>query len=578
MTGIAGGLLTGDALAGLAERLYQEPWYRTARVEDGDGGAALVEHGDRDSGANRRWQGDGGVAVVHGVLSATGDRSEDPDDLFPVLLDDPAAVLSDLEGPFALAAVDTTEDRVVLATDKAGSRPLYYADDERFAFASEVKALLPYCRDPTVDVRGVTDLLQMGYVVGERTLVEGVRALPPATLLTHTDGETTVRPYWRPSFDRYPQTDYPSHWLRSFSGSVDDVAGTVDSDLSLWLSGGIDSRVTAAALRANDRTFDTLTYYNKTGKDPDIAAAVADSLGVENRLLEPGTPGEFVEGIERSVAATDAMMSWAPFVNLSFSFSRLHDEANVVMEGGTFMGEDIWLHALEHGGSPAETLRDKKGKIPTDTVRSLVTESVDPLASLREEVSRAGLSGSREQTLYGMRQLYAYSHMRSNIVQRSQVGTRVLSHGDMLDAALEIPDEYRMRTLPGTDGKIPAGVPKLKLAVTRQVDSGLDEIRYDRTSLPPSAPYLAHVAGFGLTQVRERLGSEAPGGYLRWYREDPTVGDFVDGTVDDAAERPFLDADAVYDLRAAVRDGQRNNLNPVGSLSAMELWLQRYLD
>lgn len=578
MTGFVGGFATGSELASLAGKLYQEPWYQTRRTADRDAGLALIDHGTQDSAANLLWQGNSELAVIYGVLSNTGDAPADLNDLVPALLANPRAILPELEGPFALAAVDTGSSRVVLATDKAGSRPIFYVDGVPFVFASEVKALISYCEEPSVDVAAVADMLQMGWVVGPKTLVSGVDNLPPATVLVYEDGETTVQQYWRPSFDRYPTTEYPDSWLSAFVESVDDVAETVEEQLSLWLSGGIDSRVAAGALARTGHSFDTLTYRNGTGRDPDIAAAVADCLNAEHTLVETESPDGFVTGVQRAIDVTDGLMAWSSFVNLSTAFSGIYERADVVMEGGTFMGEDIWSHALRSEDAPAIVLRNKKRNLPTARVKDLLTAPVDPLNSLRAEVDATGRDSPRQQTLHGMRRLYAYSHMRSNVVQRSQVGTRVLSHGAVLDAAVGIPDALRMKTVPGTRGRVPAGVPKLKLAVTRRLNNGLERIRYDRSNCPPAAPYLAHVAGFGLTELFDRLVDSDGHRYRDWYRTNATVRSFIDDTIEEAAERPFLNGAVVRELRSEIRGGSRDSIAPLAALTAVELWLQRYLD
>jgi len=578
MTGVAGGTISGPELVAAAESLYQEPWYETQFVEDRNTGIALVGHGDRDRAVNEVWVGEHCIGVVHGVISDSAGRSKDPEDIFPALSKDPFEVLPGLEGPFVVACIDTTDDRIILATDKAGSRPIYFTDDGPFVFSSEVKSLLPFHANPSVDVAAVADLIQIGFVVGERTLVDEIRNLPPASVLTYSDGDVDIRKYWRPLFDQHPTDDFPNRWLEAFSNSLEDVSDTVDQQLSLWLSGGIDSRVTAAVLKEIGRSFDTLTYWNANGRNPGIAADVADELGVDNSLLEPGTPDQFVDGVRRGVAVTDGMMSWAPLVNLSFTFNDLHDVADVVMEGGTFMGEDVWDHSLYNDEPPAEILLSKKQKLSSGVLNNLVSEPVDPLDSIRSEITRCGLSGRREQMLYGMRQLYAYSHMRSNIVQRSQVGTRVISHGSVLEGALEIPDNYRMKTVPFTNGRIPAGVPKLKLEVMCRLGTEVASIPYERTSMPPSAAYPLHIVGFGVNQVRDIVRRNKSGQYLYWYRNDPTVREFLDDVLMDVADRRFLNHDAVVDLYEPVRDGGNDNLAPIASLSALEIWLREYLD
>jgi len=577
MTGIVGGFLTGGDLQSHADSLYQEEWYQTRQVEKDNAGIALVEHSDRDAASNRLWEGSRGIGVVHGVVSRLGPFA-DIDEMFAALFDRPADTLSSLEGPFVLAGIDTTRDRVVIATDSAGARPCYYTDNGAFVFSSELKALIQSRPDPAVDTAAVSDMLSMGCVIGTNTLLETVSNLPPATILEYTGSERRVQQYWQPTFDKYPGTEYPDCWLSNFSTAIADVVETVEETLTLWLSGGLDSRASAAVLGRSNADFDTLTYKNEANQNPQIAATVAARLGVKNALFERGSPEQFTTGIEKSVRVTDGMIAWTPFVNLSSLFEQLHDRANVVMEGGTFMGEDMWLHALRNSSSPVETIYHKWQNLPRAEVQELLTEEIEPLQSLRADIDGCDLTSPREQKLYGMRRLYAYSHMRSNIVQRSQVGTRVVSDSRVLDTALEIPDEYRMQTIPFTGGQIPAGVPKLKLAVLHRFNAGLDEIPYARTGLAPTVPYPGHVIGFGVQKMLTRVRDAVADHQLDWYRRNRHVRAFLDDALDSVSRRWFLDEAAVMNLRRRTLDGDITDIRPIASLTALELWLQAYLD
>lgn len=578
MTGIVGGRQSEGTLDSMTESLYHEQWYTTERLRCSNAGISLVEHGDRDAAANEVWKDDDTIGVIYGVITQGDEAFEDIGALFSAILSNPESVLEGLEGPFVLACHDVERDRTIVATDKSGSRQCFYTDANDFAFGSEVKALVPCLSSPTVDITGVSDMLSFGFVVGEHTLVEEIKTVPPASYVEYTDGDASVHQYWEPSFDHYEKSDYPDSWIDAFSDAVSDVSTSVDDGLSLWLSGGIDSRATATVLDRQNQTFDTLTYKTDSGRNPDLAARVASSLNVDNEYVGGGTTDEFINDLEKSVTVTDGMLHWASFHNLGFTFRGLHGVADVVMEGGTFMGEDVWLHTLEDLTDPTSMIQKKWRRVPEDDVASLLTTPIDQNASLCGVVNRGDVDDPKQQALWGMRQIYAYSHKRSNAVQRSQVGTRTISHGTMLNAALELPDDYRMKTIPMTDGKIPAAVPKIKLKVMRALDGEAAGIPYERTRIPPTMPYIAHIIGFGVTKATELLQSSSVRQHLRLYRTNDRIQEYVDDLVDAAAERPFLDHDAVTELRDEIRTGDHDSIVPLASLTALELWLQRYYD
>ena len=91
-----------------------------------------------------------------------------------------------LDGMFALGIWDRVNERLVLARDRAGKKPLFYwRDSHRFVFGSEIKALHAHPRIPRrPDLTTLPHFLTYGYFPGKASGYEGVRKLSPATVLT----------------------------------------------------------------------------------------------------------------------------------------------------------------------------------------------------------------------------------------------------------------------------------------------------------------------------------------------------------------------------------------------------------
>ncbi len=108
-----------------------------------------------------------------------------------------------LRGMFALALWDSERRRIILARDRAGEKPLFYAPiPGGLAFASEMKGLFAV---PGVDMdvrpQAIHDFLSFGVVPGEETVYAGIRRVPPAHMvIADADGATFARPYWRLGF------------------------------------------------------------------------------------------------------------------------------------------------------------------------------------------------------------------------------------------------------------------------------------------------------------------------------------------------------------------------------------------
>jgi asparagine synthase (glutamine-hydrolysing) len=165
--------------------------------------------------------------------------------------------LAGLHGKFIAAIWDRPNHRLILANDRFGMKPLYYAKLQgRLVWACEIKALLA---DAAVSrqthLRGIAQFFTYGQLLGEDTLLKGVRLLPAAGWLTydlHSD-RLKVDRYWRLAERREIGDRTEAAFLEeieaAFTKAVDrHTAGT--RHLGISLSGGLDSRTILAAAPA----------------------------------------------------------------------------------------------------------------------------------------------------------------------------------------------------------------------------------------------------------------------------------------------------------------------------------------
>lgn len=206
--------------------------------------------------------------------------------------------LARLVGQFAFAVWDGRLKTLFLARDHTGIKPLYYFHEGgRFAFASEIKALLECPGAPReVDPHGLDDLLTYEFIPSPRTILAGVRKLPPAHCLTLRDGSAVVRRYWEPRYEplRLPEEELCRRLMPVLREAVKSQLVS-DVPLGAFLSGGLDSS-TVVALMAQvasgpvktlsigfeDRSYDELSY----------AREVAERFGTrhEECILRPCSP------------------------------------------------------------------------------------------------------------------------------------------------------------------------------------------------------------------------------------------------------------------------------------------------
>lgn len=213
--------------------------------------------------------------------------------------------LARLEGMFAIAAYDTVQRRLVIARDRLGEKPLYWAwHDGRFVFASELAALraVPGL-DLEIDAAAVASVLRWSFVPHPHTIYRGVHQLPPGHLLVVDTGATacpTPACWWSlgetvataPKAREGLTLDAAANELEQLLAA--SVAARLESDVPLgaFLSGGIDSSLVAAlAQRAMGgqrlRTF-TVSMPDAGLDEAEHAAVVARHLGTDHDTLNLG--------------------------------------------------------------------------------------------------------------------------------------------------------------------------------------------------------------------------------------------------------------------------------------------------
>lgn len=196
--------------------------------------------------------------------------------------------IQEFDGQFSFAIHDARDDLLFLFRDRLGILPLYYYHDGTlFAFASEIKALLPAIpRRIEVDVDSVRDYLAYRSVPPPNTLFRGVHKLPAGhRLRLCRDGRATVEEWWRLPTDPVKGRMSPRQATelvgRALEGAVRSRLVS-DVPVGAYLSGGLDSSLIVALMRKIRRD-DGLETYSAGFGDPrydelPYALEVADLL------------------------------------------------------------------------------------------------------------------------------------------------------------------------------------------------------------------------------------------------------------------------------------------------------------
>lgn len=231
------------------------------------------------------------------------------------------AVFSRLRGMFAAVIVDTRQDRVVLARDRVGKKPLYFTlRGGALYWSSELGPLMSLGRPP-IDREALNDYLRFGYVPAPRTLLSGVFKLPAGSML-RLEGGRVVADRWAPRFGLAPRSGRPDQAAAAWAEEVlevlgESVAARLESEVPLGflLSGGVDSAsvfaLGASSLQRSATAF-TIGFDDAELDERAAAAEVARRYTSDHRVRvlredEAHDLGSVVARCEEPLA-TDALL------------------------------------------------------------------------------------------------------------------------------------------------------------------------------------------------------------------------------------------------------------------------------
>jgi asparagine synthase (glutamine-hydrolysing) len=250
-----------------------------------------------------------------------------------------------LAGMFAFAIWDARKDRLFLARDRLGKKPVYYhLGKKRLTFGSEIKSLL---LDPEVprelDEEALDLYLSLRYVPAGLTAFRDIHKLAPASIAVYEHGKLTTRRYWHTVFPPEPDERGDEElaaelWKRTRDAT--EARLMADVPVGVFLSGGLDSSVIAAQMvdlrrergEGKVKSF-AVGYQREDGSSElDQAARVARALGTEHREVIV-TAQDFEAFLPQFVWYMDEPVADAACVPLHYLSKRAREEVVVVLSG-----------------------------------------------------------------------------------------------------------------------------------------------------------------------------------------------------------------------------------------------------
>ncbi|MCU1385894.1 MAG: Asparagine synthase (Glutamine-hydrolyzing), partial [Acidobacteria bacterium] len=197
-----------------------------------------------------------------------------------------------MRGMFAVAVWDRDRQRLVLARDRAGKKPLYYLEKNgELLFGSETKAILAALdAAPAVNAQALLSFFTFGYVAGEQAAFDGMKRLTPGTTLTVDvrSGETRQAPFWQwpaAAAQDVMSEDEAVERLRAELSEAVRIRLRSDVPLGAFLSGGMDSAAVVALMTQQSsrpvKTF-TIGFGDPAYDEVNEARATARHFGADH--------------------------------------------------------------------------------------------------------------------------------------------------------------------------------------------------------------------------------------------------------------------------------------------------------
>ena len=505
-----------------------------------------------------------------------------------------------LRGMFAFAVYDFAEEKLFIARDRVGEKPLFYAvtDDREFVFGSELKVLLehPGIRRE-VDSAALDAYLGLGYVPEDLCIFKGIKKLPPGCMMEVVNGTVRVDRYWnfRPGRTEPRSEAELVEMLREKIREAVEIRLVSEVPLGAFLSGGVDSSTVVAMMSLLNtspvKTF-SIGFNEDSYSELKFARMAAKTFGTDHRefIVTP----DLVDIVDDLVGHFDE-----PFADSSalptFMVSKLaREHVTVVLsgDGGDELFGGYTRYAVEKSRSPFERLprlvrekllRPLGAALPHGAFgrNYIYNVSLDPVERYLDSVSPFGDLKKRR--------LYAEGHrgVLNGELGAAKKGFRAIAE--------EVPEADALERLMYLDSKtyLPSDIlTKVdRMSMAASLEARVPLLDHELIELVETIPsewklrgseskYILKKAMEGIvpTEIlyREKQGFGVP--IREWINErlkDRMLGTLLEPRT---MHRGYFERSYIEMLIDEHARGRRDHAHPLWALWMLELWHRRYID
>ena len=503
-----------------------------------------------------------------------------------------------LRGMFAIALFDEKRQLLLLARDRLGKKPLYYAEKNgRLYFGSEIKTILAVAPSLSADInrRALLQFFSLQYIPDPNSAFRDIHKLPPGYLLEYKDGKVKTQQYW-------DVPAYGTNRIESEQECLDELERQMaeavrirlisDVPLGALLSGGVDSSVVVALMsRASSKPVKTFSigFANQDFNEAPFARAVAEKFGTEHHefVVEPNV-SDTLSHLTGMMEEPFGDSSMIPTYHVS-RIARQHVTVALSGDGGDelFAGYDRY---------PVHLDRMQYERVPSwmgSAFRAFVYPMLGPSFKGRRFLFNASLhGGDRYLDTVGFLTTDRERNLFSRDFLATANGIDVLAEVRSFYAKAQGPDRISrllyLDTKSYLTGDVLTKVDRMSMATSLEVRCPiLDHVLIEWvTGLPAKWKYRDGIRKYLLRKLAQRLG--VPGldrpkqGFAmpltHWWKSDLRDTLLPILTEPKTLQRGYLNPKAVKQLVEEHLIGRRDYGQELWLLLVFELWHRNFLE
>lgn len=502
-----------------------------------------------------------------------------------------------LNGSFSLIIWNEKSQKLLIASDRYGSRPVYYTNRNGYLlFGSEVKAILQdRTFKKTVDDRSVAEFFSFGYILGNKTFFRGIELLPPASIMTYAADEISIEQYWDFDFNKKYEDHPEEFYIEKLSGLISQAVERQmngNHRIGALLSGGLDSRTIVASIHKRHYPIHTFTHGRPGCNDARFAQMIADKLGTNHHFFE-FKPDDMVSQAERMVYITDGMLNVIHAQRMQ-TYSEIAGYIDVVLHGwigdattGAFL-EGLLANLINIERDNVKIFKRVCDYMPVDLPGALFNSSYFPLVKENLEFSEKYISRTGENVKLPSNRLMYYNFKERNrrlistgfIFMRNFLEVRIpFSDYDYVDFIFNIPPAFKIDQMLYKK-MILAAFPHL-----RNVPSQATGVPLYKSNLRIQLSLFSkQMINKAVKKIRKSVlfsdGDVHLVDYGRWMRTDKKLKDYILSILLDQRTlgRPYFNAEYIKKIVDSHMKGEEDYSVLIGLLLTFELWNRQFMD